>query len=120
MYKFNIVKDSAELRELIAKNPELPIVIMASYESCTDEYYWTYCSNVHCEVGDILDCECPWAEGRVYSDHIEFEEDMVEYLADTVENADKMTDTEFEHIFNEQKEIYSQYWHKAIIVKADN
>ena len=120
MYKFDIVKDSTELRKMIAENPELPIVVMTSYEATTDEYYWTYCSAVHCEVGDILDCECPWAEGLVYSDHIDFEEALADYLSETVEGADKMTDEEFDLILNEQKEIYSQYWHKAIIIKADN
>lgn len=120
MYKFDIVKDSTELRKMIAENPELPIVVMASYEATTDEYYWTYCSAVHCEVGDVLDCECPWVEGLVYSDHIDFEEALADYLSETVEGADKMTDEEFDLILNEQKEIYSQYWHKAIIIKADN
>lgn len=120
MYKFNIVKDSTELRKLIAENPELPIVVMASYEATTDEYYWTYCSAVHCEVGEVLDCECPWVEDRIYSDHIEFEEALADYLSGTVEDADKMTDEEFERIFDEQKSVYSQYWHKAIIIFADN
>lgn len=117
MYKFNIVKDSAELRKMIAENPELPIVIMASHEAVTDEFYWTYCSAVHCEVGEVLDCECPWKEGIVYSDRIEFEEDLADYLSDI---SAKISDKEFEHLLNAQKEAYNEYWHKAIIIKADN
>ena len=120
MYKFDIIKDNTELRKAIAENPELPIVVMASYEACTDEYYWTYCSSVHCEVGELLDCECPWKEGLVYSDREDFEDDLANYLSDTVEGADKMTDEEFERVLEEQKRVYSQHWHKAIIVKADN
>lgn len=120
MYKFDIVKDSTELRKAIAENPELPIVVMASYEACIDDYYWTYCSFVRCEVGEVLDCECPWREGLVYSSHTDFEEDLADYLSDTVEGADKMSDEEFERVLEEQKSAYSQYWRKAIIVKADN
>ena len=120
MYEYDIVKDSTELRKLIVENPELPIVVLASYEECTDEYYWTYCSEVRCEIGEVLDCECPWAEGRVYNDHIEFEEALADYLSDTVDGADKMTDSEFEHLLNGQKELYSPHWHKAIIVMAGN
>ena len=120
MYKFNIVKDSTELRKMIAENPNLPIVVMSSYEACTDEYYWTYCSDVRCEVGEVLDCECPWKEGRVYSDRIEFEEDLVDYLSDTIENANKMSDEEFNNLVATQKDVYEEYWHKAIIIKADN
>lgn len=120
MYKFDIVKDSTELRKAIAENPELPIVVMASYEAVTDEYYWTYCSAVHCEVGEVLDCECPWKEGIVYSDRIEFEEDLADYLSETVEGTNKMTDEEFKHFLEVQKSVYDEHWHKAIIVKADN
>ena len=117
MYKFDIVKDSTELRKMIAENPDLPIVVMASYEAVTDEFYWTYCSAVHCEVGEVLDCEIPWKEGVVYSDRIEFEEDLSDYLSDI---AAKMSDKEFKHLLNVQKEAYNEYWHKAIIIKADN
>ena len=117
MYKFDIVKDSTELRKAIAENPELPIVVMASYEAVTDEFYWTFCSAVHCEVGEVLDCETPWKEGIVYSSRTDFEEDLADYLSDI---ADKMTDEEFEHLLEVQKSVYDEYWHKAIIIKADN
>ena len=117
MYKFNIVKDSTELRKMIAENPELPIVVMVSYEAVTDEFYWTYCSFVHCEVGEVLDCEIPWKEGIVYSSRTDFEEDLADYLSDI---ADKMTDEEFSRFLEVQKRVYDEYWHKAIIVKADN
>lgn len=120
MYKHNIVKDSMELRKAIAENPELPIVIMTSHEGTSDEYYWTYCTVVHCYVGEVLDCECPWTDELVYSDYTEFEEDLADYLSETVEGADKMTDEEFEHFLEVQKSVYDEYWHKAIIVKADN
>lgn len=117
MYKFDLVKDSTELRKAIAENPELPIVVMTSHEAVNDEFYWTYCSVVRCEVGEVLDCECPWKEGIVYSSRTDFEEDLADYLSDI---ADKMTDEEFKHFLEVQKSVYDEYWHKAIIVKADN
>lgn len=120
MYKFNIVKDSTELRKMIAENPELPIIIMASHEAVTEEFYWTYCSAVYCELGEILDCDCQWKEGMVYSSHTDFEEDLADYLLETVDGANKMTDEKFKHFLEVQKSVYDEYWHKAIIVKADN
>jgi hypothetical protein len=120
MYKFNIVKDSTELRKLIAENPELPIVVMTSYEATSDEWYWTYCSIVRCEVGEVLDCKTPWKEGIVYSDRTEFEEDLADYLSDTIENSNKLSDEEFNNLVATQKDVYEEYWHKAIIIKADN
>lgn len=121
MNELNIIRDSTELRKLIAENPDLPIVVMASYEALTDEYYWTYCSEVHCEVGEVLDCECPWKEGIVYLDRIEFEDDLVDYLSNENEDMDhRLTDDEFEKLLENHKEKYEPYWHKAIIIKADN
>lgn len=120
MYKFDIVKDSTELRKAIAENPDLPIVVMASYEATSDEYYWTYCSSVRCEVGEVLDCEVPWSDGRVYSDRTDFEEDLIDYLSYQIENANKMSDEEFNNLVDTQKDVYEEYWHKAIIIKADN
>lgn len=121
MNRFDIVKDSTELRKTIAENPDLPIVVMSSYEACTDEYYWTYCSDVRCEVGEVLDCEIPRKEGIVYSDRTEFEEDLADYLSDGYEDMDhRLTDDEFEKLLERQKDVYEEYWHKAIIIKADN
>lgn len=65
MNDFNIVKDSTELRKLIAENPELPIVVMVGEEATSSDYYWTYCSDLRCVVkvlcsGKTLDgfCQC--------------------------------------------------------------
>lgn len=120
MNDFNIVKDSTELRKLIAENPELPIVVMVGEEATSSDYYWTYCSDLRCEVGEVLDYACPWNDTRVYNDRIEFEEDLADYLSREIEDADEMPDAEFDRIVETWKDKYSQHWHKAIIVMADN
>ena len=120
MYKFNIVKDSTELRKAIVENPELPIVVMTSYDAVEEDFYWTYCSIVHCEVGEVLNCEIPWREGLVYNSRTKFEDDLADYLSGTIEGANEMTDKEFEHLLEVEKSVYDEYWHKAIIVKVNN
>lgn len=111
----SIIKDSTELRKLIVENPELPIVVMVSQEAASPDWYWTYCTDVRCEVGEVLDCECPWDEERIYDDREEFEEDLWEHLSD---HAD--TVPELEEMVKRSKEDHEQHWHKAIIVRADN
>jgi hypothetical protein len=111
----NIIKDSTELRKLIAENPELPIVVMIGQEAASSDWYWTYCTDVRCGVGEVLDYECPWNDERIYDDREEFEEDLWDYLSDFAD-----TVPELEEEFKRSKEDYAQHWHKAIIIRADN
>lgn len=121
MSDLNIIQDSTELRKLIAENPDLPIVVMVGEEAAVEGWCYTYCTNVRCEVGEVLDCECPWEPEKVYNDKIEFEEDLADYILE--ENEDRhhrVTDAQLERILKVWKDTYSQYWRKAIIVRADN
>lgn len=119
MQKLNIVKDSTELRKIIAENPELPIVVMVGREAALDEYGYTYCEVVIAEVDEILDCYTPWKKETVYNDRTDFEEDLADYLCEE-DKYKKMSDEEFEKVLEEEKAKYEPYWKKAIIVKADN
>ena len=110
----NIIKDSTELRKLIAENPELPIVVMIGQEAASSDWYWTYCTDVRCGVGEVLDYKCPWNDERIYDDREEFEEDLWDYLSDFAD-----TVPELKKEFERCKEDYSQHWHKAIIIRAD-
>ena len=115
MDNLNIIKDSAELRELITENPELPIVVMVGQEAASSEWCWTYCTDVRCGIGEVLDHEVPWNDEQIYDDKTEFEEDLWDYLSDFAD-----TVPELEEEFKRSKEDYAQHWHKAIIVRADN
>lgn len=111
-----IVHDASELRKLIAENPELPIVVMASYEATTDEYYWTYCSAVHCEVGEVLDCEVSTRE-CVITDRDDLKDALDDLYCD--EYAD-LSDDEYDKAIEAKIAEYEPFWKKAIIVYADN
>lgn len=119
MQKLNLVKDSTELRKIIAENPELPIVVMVGREAALEEYGYTYCEVVIAEVGEILDCYTPWKKEIVYNDREDFEEDLADYLCEKKEYAE-MSDEGFEKVLEEEKAKYEPYWIKAIIIKADN
>lgn len=115
MNELNIIKDSTELRKLIAENPNLPIVVMVGEEAAASGWCWTYCTDVKCRVGEVLDKECPWESERIYNDKIEFEEDLGDYLSDLADSV-----AELDEMIEQEIEKYKPYWHKAIIITADN
>lgn len=122
MYKTNIVKDSTELRKAIAENPDLPIVVLAGQDAASDEYGYTYCERVSCGVGEILDCLCEWEHDIMYDDRDLFEEALMEYMIDKMSDEEykRLTESEIDIRVKEEAKKYEQYWHKAIIVWADN
>lgn len=121
IYKYDIVKDSTELRKAIAENPDLPIVVLVGQDAASDDFGYTYCCNVQCYVDDILDCQCEWQTDfeTVYTDQSDFEDDLREYLSEQDEY-EKLSDEEFDKIVEQEKLKYEPYWHKAIVVVADN
>lgn len=119
----DIIKDSTELRKLITENPELPIVVMVGEDAAISDCYWTYCTDVRCKVGEVLDCELPWEafdSTKIYNDRTEFKEDLTQYLADHEDVDHRMSDSEFDKLVDIWENSYSQHWEKAIIVMADN
>lgn len=118
MKTFNIIKDSTELRQLIAENPELPIVVMCEGEACVDDFAYTYMSKVRAYVGEILDCETPYAV-YIFDDR----EDFVERISDSMcyeEDYANLPDEEFDKAAEAKAAAYDQYWKKAIIIHAGN
>ena len=52
-----LLKDTTELRKLIAEHPNYPMCGLASEDANMGEYGWMYCASVSFGVGEILDCE---------------------------------------------------------------
>lgn len=121
IYQYSIIKDSTELRKLIAENPELPIVVLVGSDAAWDDYAYTYCTCVSCFIDEILDCEPPfYNEGFVVNDKEDFRERMEEWLLDQDDRYAKMSDAEFDVILTEELKKYEPYWKKCICIRADN
>lgn len=116
MERINIIKDSAELRKLIAENPELPIVVMCDSESVVEDYAYTYMSDVRCHVGEVLDCRTPYTD-YVFDDR----EDFIERISDSVSDEyGDLPDEDFDKVVEAKAAAYERYWRKAIIICAQN
>ncbi|MCX4356855.1 MAG: hypothetical protein OSJ43_11665 [Oscillospiraceae bacterium] len=113
------VHDTAELRKLIAENPNLPIVVLVGQEAASWEYAWTYCTKVYCGLDEILDCEIPFGGGIIPTDKDDFEEQLADYLCDLPENKG-LSDSEFDKLLKEEMAKYEPYWKKVISISANN
>lgn len=113
-----ISKSTEALKQMILENPDLPILVMASYDGCSDEYYWTYCSSVTFNVGEYMSYNV-FDDDWLIDDREEFEEKLRNTLADEPEYED-LTEQEFDTLIENKLKEYEPYWVKAIFICADN
>ena len=113
------VKQTDELKKLIAEYPDYPIVVMVANEVVDGDYYgWWYAPCISFSVGEILDCEQDIDDEKTYIDRGEFEDDII-YKFECDELYDKLSDEEFDKIVKAKMEEYEPYWKKVIQIKAD-
>lgn len=115
----NLTKSSDELKQLIAENPDLPIVVLVGQDAASDDYGYTYCSDIHFCIDEILDCELPFGEGYVYNDRDDLEDALSDYLADC-EEYENLSDEEFQTLLIKELSKYEPYWKKVIAITVDN
>lgn len=90
----NLTKSSDELKQLIAENPDLPIVVLVGQDAVSDDYGYTYCTQIHFSIEEILDCTLPFGDDYLYNDRDDFENALSDYLADC-EEYENLSDEEF-------------------------
>ena len=115
----NLSKSSDELKQLIAENPDLPIVVLVGRYAVSDDYGYTYCSDIHFSIEEILDCTLPFGDDYVYNDRDDFEDALSDYLADC-EEYENLSDEEFQTLLIKELNKYEPYWKKVIAIKGDN
>lgn len=113
------MKQTDELKKLIAEHPDYPIVVMVANEVVADDFYgWWYAPSLSFSIGEILDCEQDVNDEKVYVDRNDFEEDLADILGDSGDY-DETTDEEFDKIVQEELKKYEPYWKKVIQIRAD-
>lgn len=116
------VHDARPLRDAIAANPNLPIVIVANDESCIGDGVNTYQNDMSVSITEILTCKTPFDIDRdefcqVFDDRNEFEEALYNYLADIHED---YTDGQLSDLLTDDLKEYEPYWKKVIYVQVSN
>ena len=112
------LKQTDELKELIAKYPDYPIVVIVDSEVVADDYdAWWYAPEIRFDIGEILDCEQDINDEKTYIDKDEFKED-VEYYLSCYDGYETYTDEEFDKLVEEKYQEYEPYWKKVIQIRA--
>ena len=111
-------KQTDELKELIAKYPNYPIVVMVDSDVVCDDYGLWYAPSLSFSIGEILDCAQDIDYEKTYTDRDEFKEDIIEKLAWDDENAE-LSDEDFDKLVEEFYQEYEPYWKKVIQIRAD-
>lgn len=119
IHTLNLTKSSDELKRLIAENPDLPIVVLVGQDAVSDDYGYTYCSDIHFSIEEILDCTLPFGDDYVYNDRDDFEDALSDYLAGC-EEYENLSDEEFQTLLTKELSKYEPYWKKVIAIKGDN
>lgn len=119
IHPLNLTKSSDELKQLITENPDLPIVVLVGQYAVLDDYGYTYCSDIHFCIDEILDCELPFGEGYVYNDRDDFEDALSDYLVDC-EEYENLSNEVFNILLTEKLNEYEPCWKKVIAIKGDN
>lgn len=113
------IKQTDELKELITKYPDYPIVVMVGTEVVADDYYgWWYAPCLSFSIGEILDCEQDINDEKTYTDRDEFEEDMYNKYEDD-EEYKELDNYEFDEMIEKKLKEYEPYWKKVIQIRAD-
>ena len=112
------VKQTDDLKELITKYPDYPIVVIVDSEVVADDYdAWWYAPEIKFDIGEILDCEQYIDDEKTYIDRDEFKED-IEYYLSCYDGYETYTDEEFDKLVEEKYKEYEPYWKKVIQIRA--
>lgn len=113
MDRAGATKKTEELKKLIAKHPDYPIVVLAGEEANSGNYFWTYCTDISFAIGQILDAEYFDYDDAIITDRDRLEEIVEERLFDTgldgeeLEKAVKAKLAELEPYWTDVIEIYA-------------
>ena len=111
------LKQTDELKELIAKYPDYPIVVLVDSEVVADDYGWWYAPEIRFGIGEILDCEQDIDEEKTYIDRDEFKED-IEYHLSCYDEYENLSDENFNYLVEKIYQEYEPYWEKVIQIRA--
>lgn len=116
-----LIARSDKLRQLILEHPDYMIAVVAGEEANTGDYSWAFCSELDVQVGKFLNVKTPYdrANGYVFSDEDDFEEEIQRVLEDD-QKCKGMSDKEFFDLVKAEKEKYAADWKDVIFIYADN
>lgn len=115
MDKSGVTKKTEELKRLIAEHPDYPIVVLAGEDANSGDYYWTYCTDISFEIGEILDADYFDYDDTMITDRDRLEEIVEDRLYDT-----GLEGEELEKAIKAKIAELEPYWTNVIAIYATN
>lgn len=116
------LEQNKELKDLVASNPDLPIIFLSQ---STDEEGYFLATNIKCSIGKVLFPDDTFVtkydyipQNKVYDDEDELREDIAEQLNLDGEYS-KLSDSDFDALVDTIIRKYKPFWHRCIIVRVD-
>lgn len=109
------ILDSEELREVLNNHKDWPVVFLVDSDIVGDGDGFWYAGGYSCFEGEVMDCESDEINtGRIYTDRVDFLEDVEDYVYKNAEEelSDEELDAEVNRICNK----YEAHWKKALLV----
>lgn len=111
-----VLKKTEELRDLIMKNPELPIVVLVDSDVVLEDSYAAWFSpDVSFHLGEILSVEQHIIEDRIFTERDDFEDEVILFVDEAYPNLSQ--EDQEEQVQRIMKE-YEPYWKKCICIHA--
>ena len=110
------IKNTDELKKLILKHPDVPIVCIVDSDVCCDDGMW-FAPDIRFKMGEVLNCEQNVNDERIFFDRIEFAEKLAEKMEYDPE-CEELSDEDFEKAVKEKLEEYEPYWTDVIQITA--
>lgn len=114
-----LLHSADELKQLIAENPDLPIVVFAGDAANTGDYSYMSCSYIKAYKGEFLDCAQTVNDCMCYTDRDDFEEAVADSLASEEQYRDLPYD-EFNFLVERTVNEYDDFWKPCILLHVDN
>lgn len=113
-----LLHSADELKQLIAENPDLPILVFAGDYANNGDYPYMSCSHVSAEKGEFLDCEQQIDDCKCYTERDDFADDVENVLAGEEQYRD-LSDNEFNALVEQTVNEYDEFWKPCIILQVD-
>ena len=120
-----LLTPSDKLRDLLLKNPGMPILAFAMDDAYGSDYGMTSC-DLRVEKGEFLNCQQEINKEKIYTDRDDFNEDVADIIYDNAvdilgqEGYDSLPDEVKDALWREAAAQYDPYWTGCILVIAEN
>lgn len=117
--KHFLLSECKDLKELMFKNPDLPLLFMAGNTGNDGDFMYMSCHSISASKCEFLDDSPNFGDGSIYTSREQLREDVEFYLMNEDGNY-KLGEEEFNKLVDEEMEKYEDKWRECIIVYVGN